>query len=193
MWTGVQWGICVLGVTLLTSALISISVFLAFAWKNRELLSQRIQNVFYTKLAVANFISVILCFFQIMFQQLGMIILNDGLRIFVQTRIFITFTTLLTFLELSVCSFLRLFSSQLYMWTSLNIPHTVYNILQAFMIVFIQYLCISNSGIENAHDVKELSNLLYASLLPVAGLILGMIFILHVIVILRSTDIFSNI
>ena len=184
MWTGVQWGVCVIGLTFMTATLISISMFLAYAWNNKEDLSQRVLNILFTKLAVANFISAILLCVEMMWRQSGMI-LSVGLNVFAQIRTFIALSTILIFLELSVCSLIRLLSSQLYMWASLNIPHTAYTIVQAFMIVFMQYLCLLNSGIADAQDVTDLVNMMNSEMKTFAGPVVGLVFILHVIVISR--------
>ena len=184
MWTGDQWGICLSGLSLLTPTTLSIAIFLVYIIKNREVLSQRILNVLYTKLAIVNLTLGIILFVEMMWHQSG-VILGDGLKMFMQLRIFIAFTTLFIFLELSICSLLRLFSSQLYMWASLNIPHTAYNILQAFIIVFIQYLCISNSGIENAQNVTEHKQILESAIMPVMGPMMGLVFCLQMVVLLR--------
>ena len=186
MLTGLHWWPCVLGLIFMTAALISILVFLAYAWKNREDLSQRILNVLFTKLAISNFFASILLGIGILLRQSGMT-LSNGLKVFAQSRIFSVLTGIIIILELSVCSLLRLFSPRLYMWASLHIPHTAYTVIQAFLIVIIQYLCVYNSGIENAQDVQELEQLLFKSIMPVVGMLLGIVTILHVILILRST------
>ena len=188
MLTGPHWWPCVLGLIFMTAALVSILVFLAYAWKNREDLSQRILNVLFTKLAISNLISAILLGLEMVWRQYGMN-LSVSLKVFVQIRTFFSFGIIIIFLELSVCSLLRLYSSQLYMWVSLHIPHTAYTIIQTFMIVIIQYLCIFNADIGEAQDVTELVQMMNAEVRPVAAPMIVVLLILHIIVIIRSRKI----
>lgn len=184
MWTGPQWGIGLLGLTLLTAAIISIVIFLAYMIKNHGALSQRILNVLYVKLAITNLITAIILSVEMAWHQSGMA-LSDGVKLFMQLHILVALSSMITFIEISICSLLKLFSSKLYMWASLNIPHTTYNIIEVFVIVLIQYICILKSGTEKAHDVTDLKQRLESALLPVMGPIMGLVFLLQCIVIVR--------
>ena len=169
MLTAMQWFKCVSAFSLMLVILISIAIFLAYIKKkfyDYEELSERILNVLYTKLAILNSISAMLIFVEIVLRDSGMV-LNEGLRIFVQMRVFFAFITVMTFLEISICSLLRLYSSQLYLWASSNLPPRYITFVQALMLSI--FLLGNKPRIAKAKTVPELAKVMKDTTLPFAS------------------------
>ena len=185
MWTGGQWATCLLGLSLMTITITSLVIFLAFYKKHYEELSQRILNVLYAKLAVLSIANAIVSIITVIKSLPNPTKLTEEDKLLGQIMLYVRLYTYITFLELSICSLLRLTSSRLYMWVSLNIPHTAYNIIQAFVIVIIQYLIILDADVENADTPEELLSKLVPSAVSVALPILATVFILQMIILLR--------
>ena len=118
-----------------------------------------------------------------MWTQSGMGLM--GFRIFTQIDVFLKLSKMIIYLEISLCSLLSLHSSELYMWASLNIPHTAYTIIQAFMIALIQFLIFKEAGLENAESVEELVENMKSAVLPVYTILIITISILQTSVIFR--------
>ena len=137
MWTGFQWSISVTGLTLMIIAIISLAMFLAFYSKHYQELSQRVLNVLYAKLALLSIVNAILMFSVLMVDLSKPDLSAEAVKIIVVFNLFIWLFIITTFLEISISSLLRVFSFQLYMWVSLNTPHIFYNIIEAFLLVYI--------------------------------------------------------
>ena len=183
MWTGGQWSLCVI-VPLVTVTITSLAVFLAYFKKHYDELSQRILNVLYAKLAVLDIVNAILMSTEIIVKFLRPSF-SSTVDILWQSTLYFRLFLFTTFLEISVCSLLRLYSSSLYMWASLNIAHTTYTIIQAFLLVLIQYLIVVNAGIENVETLEEWSNRLAGSAKVVIFPMVTIVFILQLVILLR--------
>ena len=182
MWSSFQWLTFLAGFGLTVAIIISLAIFLAYIIKFREELSQRILNVLYSKLAIYNLLSTIILFVEIMWHQ-GELRLSSSFKIFVQIRMFVAFSNIIILFEISVCSLLRLTSSQLYIWASLNIPHSAYNIIQAFLVVILQFFMLA--GTEKAQDADQLGLMIERAIKPFASAMITSIIILQIIIFLR--------
>ena len=147
----------------MTVTIMSLAIFLAYIKKNREELSLRILNVLYFKLTIFNLLSIFILFMEILWHQ-GEFKLTTSFKIFVQIRMFVAFSLVIILLEISVCSLLRLSTSKLYMWASHNIPYTTYSIIQAFLVVILQYFILARS--EAAQDADQLGEAITLEKLP---------------------------
>ena len=183
MLTGLEWLTTLSGGCLLASIIICIVIFLAFVRKIQEDLALRILNILFVKLAISNVFIAIFKFTEMVWAQSGMV-LSDGLRIFTQIHLFCTLSKMVLFLEISLCSLLRLHNSELYMRVSLNTPHRVYTIIQAFTIVLIQFL-IFESRTRNPQNAEEFGENMKETALSVVAILVLLILILQTFVILR--------
>ena len=182
MWSGLQWATCVLGLALLTVTLLSLAIFIAFIRKYQDEFFERILNVLFAKGVVINFIFAIILFVQMMFHQSELII-SASLKIFATIVVFLNIIKLLTILEISIFSLLRLFSPGLYMLASLNLPVTYISFVQAFMIMM--FLLNNKAAIVDAQTREEFRTNVTLLLKTKMATMLVIIFILHVIGILR--------
>ena len=180
-----QWASNISGFAFLTATLISLVIFLAFIKKNWEELSQRILNVLYTKLAIFDIILSINLYWGMVWNQSSPT-LGPWTIVYMQFRGYLGLLRIVICLEISLCTLLRLFSSQLYIWASLHTPHTAYTIIQAFTIVATQYLLNLGSELESASSVEEYTNMMRdAGVIVVVPLVLAVL-ILQMIITLRS-------
>ena len=172
MWTVIQWVKCLSGFCLMTTILVCIAIFLAYVKKkfyDYEELSERLLNVLFTKLAIFSFMSAILISVENVLHEAGMI-LSAELKMFLQVRAFISFIMVFTFLEISVCSLLRLYSSQLYIWASSIIPARYITFVQSLMIMF--YLLGKKSKIDKTKNVTELLKIMRDIFLPFVSFVI---------------------
>ena len=182
MWSGVQWSLCVAGLALTTITVTSLAIFLAFYKKHADQLCQRILNMLYAKLVVLSIVDAI-----VMFTQICMNLSKFGITVKMVIQIFLYIRLFIhsILLEISLFSLLRVFSSQLYMWASLNIHHTANNVIHALLMVFIQYLININAGIVSADTPVDIGNKLGPSATVFVVPILATVFILQMIILLR--------
>ena len=117
-----------------------------------------------------------------MFHQSELII-SASLKIFATIVVFLNIIKLLTILEISIFSLLRLFSPGLYMLASLNLPVTYISFVQAFMIMM--FLLNNKAAIVDAQTREEFRTNVTLLLKTKMATMLVIIFILHVIGILR--------